>query len=1167
MTGELFSPNVPTPRAYYNTHTMTVPDPLILPLLSARPAPPATWRWPRLPQAALALALVEHAARCSAPVLVLAADAREADRLHAALQFFAGDDLPIVTLPEREMLPYDIVSPPRALVSERLRALTRIPRLGTGIVVVTADAALERLPSQAWLAGASFDYGVGQHLDLARFQRTLSTAGYVAVTEVRAPGEFAIRGGLVDVYPAGAEFPLRIDLFDDEIDTLRQFDPQTQLSGPTQDRFSLLPAFEFPFDGDGIKRFRQAWRARFTGDPMATEIYRAVTQERMPPGIENWLPLFHEETANLADYLPADTTCLALPGFDAALEATWREIENRHENARHDIARPLLEPAEAFTSAASIRERLDGLPRIETGTESGTAMTELPELLMEQETIAPLQRFRDFLAGQKSILFTAESPGRRESIREKLARGDTLPQLAESWAGYRAASPPLALAVAELEEGFAVPGEGLAVIPDAAVFGARAATRRRQRQKARDPATIIRDLTDLAEGAPVVHQDHGVGRFHGLVTQEVDGQAVEFVLLEYAGGDRLYVPVSSLERLSRYIGTDAEHAPLTRLGSGQWERARKRAAARARDAAAELLELYARRETRPAQALAYDPDEWERFTAAFPFDETPDQDRAIGEVVADLTSERPMDRLVCGDVGFGKTEVALRAAFIAVQAGHQVALLAPTTLLADQHYRNFLDRFADWPVRIELLSRFRGAKQQASIREALGEGRIDIVVGTHALLGRDIRFKSLGLIIVDEEQRFGVRHKERLRALRAEVDMLTLTATPIPRTLSMTLAGIRDLSLIATAPEERLPIRTVVSQWQDARIRDALMRELRRGGQVFVVHNEVRSIGELAERIQQLVPEASVRIGHGQMSERELEALMVDFYHRRFDILVSTTIIESGIDIATANTILINNAHRFGLSQLHQLRGRVGRSHHQAYAYLVTPPEEYLGREAKARLDAIAGMEELGAGFFLATQDLEIRGAGALLGEQQSGQMQEIGLELYNRLLARAVKTLKAGGDIETETDFDTGCEIDLGESALLPTDYVPDVHMRLVLYKRIAGAPDEEALEDLAMELVDRFGTLPAASQRLIDATRLKQRARQLGIRAIHADAGGVRIDFNPDPAIDTAALIGQVQADPRHYRLQGEKRLSVRRELPDFAERYELITRLLATLTPATT
>jgi transcription-repair coupling factor (superfamily II helicase) len=1146
---------------------MTVPNPLLLPLLPARPTPPAAWRWPRLPQAALALALVEHATRCSAPILALTADAREAERLSAGLHFFAGGHLPIVSLPEREMLPYDIVSPSRALVSERLRALSQLPRLGAGIVVVTADAALERLPPQTWLAGAGFDYGVGQQLDISRFQHTLSMAGYVAVAEVRAPGEFAIRGGLIDVYPTGADLPLRIDLLDDEIDTLRQFDPQTQLSGPTQTRFSLLPAFEFPFNIEAIKRFRQAWRARFAGDPMATEIYRAVTQEHMPPGIENWLPLFHEDTANLADYLPPGTTCIALPEFDAALNAGWREIETRYENARHDLTRPLLAPAEAFTPAAAIRERLANLARIEPGTEPCPGIAELPDLSMDPVAATPLHRFQDFTAEYASVLFSTESSGRRETVREKLARGNTtVPEPIAGWIEYRTVSSPLALAVAELEAGFAVPGAHLAVIPDAAVFGARAATRRRTRHKARDPAAIIRDLTDLAPGAPVVHQDHGVGRFHGLVTQEVDGQAVEFVLLEYAAGDRLYVPVSALERLARYIGTDAEHAPLTRLGSGQWERARKRAAARARDTAAELLELYARRETRPAQALAYDRDEWDRFTAAFPFDETPDQARAIEEVIADLTSEHPMDRLVCGDVGFGKTEVALRAAFVAVQAGHQVVMLAPTTLLADQHHRNFLDRFADWPVRIELLSRFRGAKQQAATRKALAEGRIDILVGTHALLGRDVHFKSLGLIIVDEEQRFGVRHKERLRALRAEVDMLTLTATPIPRPLSMTLAGIRDLSLIATAPEERLPIRTVVSQWQDARIRDALRREIRRGGQVFVVHNEVRSIAELAERIHHLVPEISVRIGHGQMSERELEALMIDFYHRRFDVLVSTTIIESGLDIATANTILINNAHRFGLSQLHQLRGRVGRSHHQAYAYLITPPEEYLGRDARMRLDAIAGMEELGAGFFLATQDLEIRGAGALLGEQQSGQMQEIGLELYNRLLARAVATLKAGGDVEMESDFDAGCEIELGEAALLPADYVPDVHMRLVLYKRIASTADEETLEDLAAELVDRFGTLPQAAQRLFDATRLKQCARRLGIRAIHADSGGARIDFGPSPVINTAALIKRVQTDPRHYRLQGEKRLSVRRELPDYAERYELVSHLLGTLTPTT-
>ncbi len=1141
---------------------MSTPDPLLLPLLPAR-TDDRVWHWPRLPQAALALALAELAREQSQPLLILVANAREADRLEAALRFFTDDAVPLVSVPEREMLPYDIVSPPRALVSERLRALTRLGSLKQGLVIATADLMLERLPPREWLEGASFDYAVDQQLDLESFQRTISAAGYVAVTEVRAPGEFAVRGGLVDIFPAGVELPLRIDLFDDRIETLREFDPQTQLSGERLDRFTLLPAYEFPFDEESVKRFRQAWRARFAGDPMSTEIYRAVSQKRLPPGIENWLPLFHEDTAHLLDYVPDDSLCVALTEFGPALLDGWEQIRSRHENARHDLARPLLDPEETFAALESVQGRLNGFVRLLPDGEPLPAIEPLPELRSAPGTQKPLQKFDEFLTGTRHLLFGAETPGRRESVRERLAAATDSPQLTESWSAFRADAPHLALAVAEFQDGFSLPEKGLAVVPDAAVFGARASIRRR-RQAARDPATIIRDLTDLAEGAPVVHQDHGVGRFQGLVTQEVDGQPVEFVLLEYANNDRLYVPVASLERLSRYIGSDAEHAPLTHLGTGQWDKARKRAAAKARDAAAELLELYARRESRPALTFKFDEAEWKRFTDAFPFDETPDQERAINEVIADLKSPKPMDRLVCGDVGFGKTEVALRAAFIAVQSGYQVALLAPTTLLADQHYRNFLDRFADWPVRIELLSRFRGAKQQAAIRESMAEGRVDIIVGTHALLGREIRFKSLGLVIVDEEQRFGVRNKERLRSLRAEVDMLTLTATPIPRTLSMTLAGIRDLSLIATAPEERLPIRTVVSQWQDAQILDAILRELRRGGQVFVVHNEVRSIEEIATRIRYLVPEATVRVGHGQMSERELEALMVDFYHRRYDVLVSTTIIESGIDIATANTIIINNAHRFGLAQLHQLRGRVGRSHHQAYAYLVTPPEEYLGRDAKARLEAISSMEELGAGFFLATQDLEIRGAGALLGEQQSGQMQEIGLELYNRLLGRAVATLKKGGNIDATSDLDAGCEVELGDSALLPADYVPDVHMRLVLYKRIASAADEDELDDFVMELTDRFGALPEPAKRLIEASRLKQRARRLGITAVRADSGGLRVDFGPEPAINTTALIQLVQSDPKHTRLQGEKRLSLRRELPDFAERHELASYVLATLSP---
>ncbi|HEX5314487.1 MAG TPA: transcription-repair coupling factor, partial [Gammaproteobacteria bacterium] len=1001
------------------------------------------------------------------------------------------------------------------------------------------------------------------------------------------------------------------------------FDPDTQLSGARIENITLLPAYEFPFDEESIGKFRQAWRARFAGDPMTSEIYRAVSAGRIPQGVESWLPLFFETTDTLGDYLPPMTSVLTFDGFDAALDAAWTQIEARHESARHDIERPLLTPAEAFAEPQTVRDSLLGYARTPINNSSATTsplaaaatpsspspfkgeawgegeiqqatrrsgaaphptplpaergeganrqasrpveFDALPELALDAKAEEPLERFLTFAAHTPALLFTAEAPGRRETVRELLARRGLEPELIEGWQAFRERRPALALAVAELEGGFVLPNDGIAVVPDAAVFGARAASRRRQRRAVRDPATLIRDLTDLREGAPVVHQDHGVGRFRGLVTRDVDGQAIEFVHLEYAEGDRLYVPVAALDRLSRYLGADAEHAPLTRLGSGQWERARQRAAARARDTAAELLELYARRAARAGHAFEFDAAEWERFVAAFPFDETPDQQRAIAEVVDDLRSDRPMDRLVCGDVGFGKTEVALRAAFVAVEAGRQVAVLVPTTLLADQHYRNFNDRFADWPVRVELLSRFRSAKQQAEVRAALTDGRVDIVIGTHALLNRGIRFKALGLVIVDEEHRFGVRHKERLKALRAEVDVLTLTATPIPRTLSMTLAGIRELSLIATPPEERLPIKTVVSQWQDAQIRDALLREARRGGQVFVVHNEIRGIGELAERIRRLVPEASVRVGHGQMPERELESLMVDFYHRRFDVLVSTTIIESGIDIPTANTILIHNAHRFGLAQLHQLRGRVGRSRHQAYAYLITPPLDLLGREARARLDAVASMEELGAGFFLATQDMEIRGAGALLGENQSGQIEEVGLELYNRLLARAVATLKAGGEVDPEVGFEAGCEVDLGATALLPADYVPNVHLRLVLYKRIAGAANDEELETLTAEIVDRFGAPPEAAQRLLEITRIKQRAAALGIESMHAGPTGARLDFGPTPAIDANALVRLIQSNPKAYRLQGQKRLTVRRDLPDFAHRLEAITHALTTLTPA--
>lgn len=1120
--------------------------------------------WAQMPLSALALSLCQTASAEDGPLAVLVADAHAADILQGALEFFAPDGLAILSPPEREMLPYDVVSPAREITSRRAQILSRLPGFRRGLVIITADLMLERLPPPAWLFANSLNLTQGNRLDLGAFRHQLVNAGYLAVSEVRAPGEFAIRGEVLDIYPSGLPAPVRLDLFDDEIETIRSFDPETQLSNTTLSEIILLPAWEFPNGSAALTRFRNAWRSRFTGDPMDSEIYRQISQGHIPPGIENWLPLFFDETASLPQYLPQNTTLYRFPEFNARLKETYQEIHRRYESERHDRNRPLLAPNELFYSPDQTHNALGIFKSIRSQQRDDSNVVPLPNLELHPHAKEPLQAFLDYSNTLKKVVVCCDSAGRRETIREQLARRNLQPTMGASWQDAETSQAKLILGIGSLEDGFQAPSIGLAVIPEAAIFGSRVGVRRRS-QKARDPATIIRDLTDLQDGTPVVHQDHGIGRFRGLVTRQVDNHRVEFALLEYAGNDRLYVPVASLERLSRYIGADAEHAPITQLGTGQWDRARRRAAARARDAAAELLELYARRQLRSGTAMTVDSDSWERFIQDFPFDETPDQQRASDQVVADLASSQPMDRLVCGDVGFGKTEIAFRAAFIAVHSGQQVAMLVPTTLLAEQHLRNFRDRFSGWPIRIELLSRFRKAADRAKLLNELSEGKVDIVIGTHALLNREIKFASLGLLIVDEEHRFGVRHKERLRKLRAEVDILTLTATPIPRTLSMTLSGIRELSIIATPPENRLPIQTTVCPWQDARLHDAITRELRRGGQVFVVHNEVRSISALAERINKLVPLARVKVAHGQMPERTLEQLMVDFYHRRFDILVATTIIESGIDIPTANTILIHNAHRFGLAQLHQLRGRVGRSHHQAYAYLITPPLDLLNHAAKSRLEAVQRMEELGAGFFLATQDLEIRGAGALLGEEQSGQLTEVGLDMYNRLLGRAVKTLQSGGTLPDNDGLDPEIEVDLGTEALLPSDYIPDVHLRLVLYKRIASAETLSALVELSEEIVDRFGSLPKSTQNLIEIARLKQWAKPIGITRISGGPTGIRLDFSSDPKLDAQALVQLVQSDPKQYRLRGSKQLEAHRQLETDSERFECVRLILQTIAGA--
>lgn len=1123
--------------------------------------------WHGLPGAAAALALACAARKTAGPLLVVTASAREADRLNAALGYFlAGGDVPVLHFRDRETLPYDVFSSHQDIVSDRLSALFALTHLTRGVVLCAAPTLLERLPPKDYVTGQSLVLEAGQKVDPDSLRTQLEAAGYRCVSQVMEHGEFALRGALIDLFPMGADKPYRLDLLDDELDTLRTFDPDSQLSLDRLERVRLLPAHEFPLDEDGIRGFRGRFRSRFEGEAQRSQIYRDVSAGIAPGGIEYYLPLFFDATSQLGDYLPGNTVVAALAGVDQALQHAWEQIAQRYEQRRHDIERPLLPPAEAFIAPAGLQQALAGFGTIrldedaDGGIDYGAAPP--PELLVDARAGEPLAALLGFLdATPARVLFAVESAGHRESLANLLRRRDIVPRQVAGWAEFVDGDAHFNLAVAPLEQGLVAPAENLVVVTEEQLFGDRV-RQRRQRRAGRDPNAVVRDLTDLHVGAPVVHEDHGVGRYVGLQTLTVNDIETEFLTLEYAGGDKLYVPVASLGLISRYTGGSPEHAPLHRLGGDQWEKARRRAARQARDVAAELLDVYARRAARSGHTFNADEAAARNFAAAFPFEETADQLTAIEQVRADMRSPRAMDRVVCGDVGFGKTEVAVRAAFIAVEDGAQVAVLVPTTLLAQQHFQTFQDRFADWPVRVEVLSRFRGAAARTELEHDLASGAIDIVVGTHALLRERIKFKRLGLVIIDEEQRFGVRHKERLKNLRAEVDVLTLTATPIPRTLNMALAGIRDLSIIATPPAERLSVKTFVGQWNNALIVEACLREIKRGGQVFFVHNKVETIEKAARDLRDLVPEADVRIAHGQMRERELEQVMLDFYHRRFNILMCTTIIESGIDVPSANTIIINRADHFGLAQLHQLRGRVGRSHHRAYAYLLTPPRKLMTPDAAKRLEAIEALDELGAGFTLATHDLEIRGAGELLGAEQSGQIHEVGFSLYTELLERAVRALKSGKTPELEQPLRHDTEIDLGLPALLPADYMPDVHMRLVLYKRIAGAASEAELDDLQVEMIDRFGLLPAPAKNLFRLASLRLKAKPLGVRKIEAGARGGRVLFEPQPAVDPQTVLQLVQEQPRTYKLQGGDQLRFSQELADADARIAAVEDLLRRL-----
>ena len=1151
------------------THPPLIPSPL-----PTSPKQRRQWTTPH--GSALALALAEAGLRHPGLVVVVTRDTHSAHALEAEIGVFAGAGLEVLQFPDWETLPYDLFAPHPDIVSQRVATLYRLPGLRRGVLVVPIATLMQRLAPRSYIGGSSLVLEGGQHFDLAAEQRRLSEAGYRHVPQVVEPGDFAVRGAIVDIFPMGSIEPYRIELFDQEIDSIRTFDPESQRSASKVDRVRLLPAREFPLTEETARGFRNTLRERFPIDPRRCPLYQDIKEGTAPAGIEHYLPLFFDggpfgPTETLFDYLAENALFVICEGALDAAELFSAQTRERYEQRAHDIERPILPVVELFLSAQDLRERLNGNLRVDlvaAGSDERSAdlgTQPVPSLPINRKDEAPAAELQRFVASYPGrILIATESAGRREALIEQVMAAGLPVTTVGSWKEFVDPAVParFAITVAALEQGFALAKPALSVLTERELLGERAQQSRRRKRAARDPEAVIRDLTELAMGSPIVHVDHGVGRYQGLLKLDVGGADGEFLAIEYAKGDKLYVPVAQLHLVSRYSGTAPELAPLHSLGGEAWDRAKRRAAEKVRDVAAELLAIYAQREARPGTALAIDRLLYDQFAAAFPFEETPDQLQAIEAVIADLARARPMDRVVCGDVGFGKTEVALRAAFVTAVAGKQVGILAPTTLLAQQHFQNFRDRLADWPIRVEVLSRFKSKKETSDALAKLAEGQIDIMIGTHKLLQSDVKFRDLGLLIVDEEQRFGVRQKEQLKKLRAEVDLLTLTATPIPRTLNMAMAGLRDLSIIATPPAHRLAVKTFIGAWDPALVREAFQRELQRGGQVYFLHNEVDTIEKAARELEALVPDARIRIAHGQMPERELEQVMLDFYRQRFNVMVCTTIIESGIDVPSANTIVINRADKFGLAQLHQLRGRVGRSHHRAYAFLIVPDTRSISADAEKRLEALASLEELGAGFTLATHDLEIRGAGELLGEEQSGQIEEVGFSMYRDMLDRAVRALKSGKVPDFDLTSEHEAEIELHLAALIPDDYLADVNSRLTLYKRISSAADDEALRDLQVEMVDRFGLLPDAVKNLFAVTELKLLATPLGIRKLELGANGGRVIFTPKPDIDPMTVIRMVQTLPKVYALDGQDKLRIKLQLEGASERVRVAREIIVAL-----
>ncbi|MCU1797358.1 transcription-repair coupling factor [Pectobacterium polaris] len=1122
----------------------------------------------QLTGAACAVECAEIIERHAGLVVLIAPDMQNALRLRDEIQQFT--DQHVTTLPDWETLPYDSFSPHQEIISTRLSTLYQLPNMTRGVLILPVNTLMQRVCPHSFLHGHALVLKKGQRLSRDKLRSQLEQAGYRSVDQVMEHGEYATRGALLDLFPMGSEEPYRIDFFDDEIDSLRLFDVDTQRTLNEVPHINLLPAHEFPTDKTAIELFRSQWREQFEVRRDAEHIYQQVSKGVWPAGVEYWQPLFFSEPLpSLFSYFPNNTLIVNTGNIEQSAERFWQDIQQRFESRRVDPMRPLLPSDSLWLRVDGLFTELKAWPRVQLRTDTlpekaanvNLAYLPLPELAIQHQQKSPLDALRRFIEQfEGQIIFSVESEGRRETLQELLARIKLNPtlintlELAQERGTY--------LIIGASEHGFIDTLRQRALICESDLLGERVSRRRQDSRRTINTDTLIRNLAELRPGQPVVHLEHGVGRYAGLTTLEAGGIKAEYLILTYAGEDKLYVPVSSLHLISRYAGGADENAPLHKLGGDAWSRARQKAAERVRDVAAELLDIYAQRAAKSGFAFKHDKTQYQLFCESFPFETTPDQAQAINAVLSDMCQPLAMDRLVCGDVGFGKTEVAMRAAFLAVENHKQVAVLVPTTLLAQQHFDNFRDRFANWPVKIEMISRFRSAREQTQVLKETQEGKVDILIGTHKLLQSDVHWRDLGLLIVDEEHRFGVRHKERIKAMRADVDILTLTATPIPRTLNMAMSGMRDLSIIATPPARRLAVKTFVREYDNLVVREAILRETLRGGQVYYLYNDVENIEKATQRLAELVPEARIAIGHGQMRERELERVMNDFHHQRFNVLVCTTIIETGIDIPSANTIIIERADHFGLAQLHQLRGRVGRSHHQAYAYLLTPNPKAMSTDAQKRLEAIASLEDLGAGFALATHDLEIRGAGELLGDDQSGQMTSVGFSLYMELLESAVEALKAGREPSLEDLINSQTDVELRLPALLPDDFIPDVNTRLSLYKRIASAKTTAELDELKVELIDRFGLLPDASRYLLQIAALRQQAQALGIRRIEGNEKGGFIEFSEQNRVDPSHLIGLLQRDPGTYRLDGPTRLKFMKDLSDRPQRIEFIGSLLGNM-----